>query len=466
LANGLVIAAPRSGSGKTTLTLGLLAALRSRGIAVAPAKTGPDYIDTAILSRAAGREAINLDPWAMSPSRLQSLAAGHAADADLLLVEGVMGLFDGAADGTGSTGDLAATLGLPVILVVDAERQSQSIAPLVMGFANWRPEVKIAGLIVNRVAATRHEAMLRAALAATGIPILGVIPRRETLSMPGRHLGLVLPDEISGFDTLVAAAAEVVSDFVDLNMLLALSSPLIRRFAPPSPAKLGAHLPPCGGESRSGRGEAETFGPAREGKAASSGLLPPLGQRIAIARDDAFAFLYPHWLADWRAQGAELSFFSPLADEAPDSTADAIFLPGGYPELHGARLAGATHLKAGLIAARDRGALIYGECGGFMMLGETLTDKSGATHQMAGLLPVHTRIDRPKRTLGYRRLAHASPLPWPQNLNGHEFHYSSVKQLRTAPLFAATDALGEVLPPMGAVDGRVMGSYAHVIDVA
>src|SRR5690606_24245556 len=169
---------------KTTLTLGLLAALIARGILVAPAKTGPDYIDTAILARTAGREAVNLDPWAMSPARLAALASAHAAEADLLLVEGVMGLFDGAADGTGSTGDLAAALGLPVILVVDAERQSQSIAPLLAGFANWRADVRVAGLIVNRAATTRHETMLRQALAATGIPILGVLPRRDNLHLP------------------------------------------------------------------------------------------------------------------------------------------------------------------------------------------------------------------------------------------------------------------------------------------
>ncbi|MHB1104141.1 MAG: cobyrinate a,c-diamide synthase [Devosia sp.] len=470
MADGLIIAAPRSGSGKTTLTLGLLAALRSRGIAVAPAKTGPDYIDTAILSRAAGREAINLDPWAMRPARLAQLASDHADGADLLLIEGVMGLFDGAADGTGSTGDLAATLGLPVILVVEAERQGQSIAPLVAGFAHWRPEVKVAGLIVNRAASTRHEAMLRAALARTGIPVLGVIPRRDNLALPDRHLGLVLPDEIAHFDAVVAAAADVVSDFVDINLLLALSFPLIRSFGPPSPTR---------GEGELGRDRAALPSPlvgegAPTGRAAPEGRLragegvlplPPLGQRIAIARDDAFAFLYPHWLGDWRGQGAELSVFSPLADEAPDPSADAVFLPGGYPELHGARLAAASSFKAGLIAARDRGALIYGECGGFMVLGETLTDRSGTTHQMAGLLPVATRIDRPKRTLGYRRLSHASPLPWPPALNGHEFHYSSARQTRTTPLFSATDALGEALPPMGAVDGRVMGSYAHVIDV-
>jgi len=463
LANGLVIAAPRSGSGKTTLTLGLLAALRTRGIVVAPAKTGPDYIDTAILARTAGREATNLDPWAMRPERLRSLASAHAESADLLLVEGVMGLFDGAADGTGSTGDLAATLGLPVILVVDAERQSQSIAALVHGFSTWRTDVRIAGVIVNRAASTRHEAMLRQALAATGIPVLGVVPRRDALVLPDRHLGLTLPGEVLNFDAVVDAAAEAVGEYVDLDYLLAASSPLIRSFGPPSPTRgegeLGLDLAtspsPLVGE-----------GARRVGEGGAVRGLPPLGQRIAIARDDAFAFLYAHWVDDWRAAGAELSFFSPLEDEAPAADADAVFLPGGYPELHGERLAYAARFKAGLVAARDSGALLYGECGGFMVLGESLTDKAGVTHRMAGLLPVATRIDRPRRILGYRRLAHASPLPWPAQLNGHEFHYSSARQTRTTPLFAATDALGEALPPMGAVDGRVMGSYAHVIDVA
>ena len=472
-ANGLVIAAPRSGSGKTTLTLGLIAALRARGIGVAPAKTGPDYIDTAILSRVAGRDAVNLDPWAMRPERLQALAAAEAAGADLLLVEGVMGLFDGAADGTGSTADLAATLGLPVILVVDAERQSQSIAALVHGFATWRPEVKIAGLIVNRAASTRHEAMLRKALAATGIPVLGVIPRREALVLPDRHLGLILPGEVLNFDAVVTAAAEAVEEYVDLDLLLALSGPLIPSSGPSD------HLLPQGEkapteDSRFHRPlpswgrvppRVALFARPRTGSGRVRGL-PPLGQRIAIARDEAFAFLYRHWLEDWRAAGAELSFFSPLADEAPAVDADAVFLPGGYPELHGERLANAAQFIAGLVAARDRGALLYGECGGFMVLGQSLTDKAGATHLMAGLLPVATRIDRPRRTLGYRRLAHASPLPWPAHLTGHEFHYSSAKQTRATPLFAATDALGEALPPMGAVDGRVLGSYAHVIDVA
>lgn len=425
--NGFVIAAPRSGSGKTLVTLGLVAAFRRRGLRVAPAKTGPDYIDTSILADVAGQAAVNLDPWAMAQDRLRGLAA--APDADLLVVEGVMGLFDGAADGRGSTADLAEALDLPVVLVLDAEKQSQSIAALAHGFLSFRPGLRFAGLIVNRAASTRHEAMLRRALAPLDVPLLGVIPRRDTLHLPERHLGLVLPAEIAEFDQVVTAAAETVADFVDLDRLLAAAMP-------PAPSE------------------------------AIAAPLPPLGQRIAIARDQAFAFLYQHQLADWQRAGASLSFFSPLADEAPPADADAIFLPGGYPELHGPLLAAASRFKAGLVDAAVRGALIYGECGGFMVLGQGIVDREGARHAMTGLLPHETRIDRPRRVLGYRRLAHRSPLPFPAHLNGHEFHYSSAKQQRGTPLFSATDALGEALPPMGLVEGRIMGSYAHVIDRA
>jgi cobyrinic acid a,c-diamide synthase len=485
---GVVIAAPRSGSGKTLVALGIAAALRDRGTAVAPAKTGPDYIDTAFLSRAAGRAAINLDPWAMSEERLQSLAMAHAEGADLLLVEGVMGLFDGAADGTGSTADLAVALGLPVILVVDAERQGQSLAPLVAGFANWRPEVTISGLILNRVGSVRHEQMLRDALSPLGIPVLGALPRNEALMVPSRHLGLTLPGELDGIDAIIAAAAEAVSAHIDRDgFMTRATSPLpppcgeggalgesARHFSADRHFKrdgwgLGLNAlglphprPPASPVPPPHKGEGE--GRLRRG--ADEARLPPLGQRIAIARDAAFAFLYQHWLLDWRAAGAELTFFSPLADEPPAADADAVLLPGGYPELHAARLATAGNFRAGLVAARDRGALIYGECGGLMVLGESLTDAAGATHRMAGLLPVSTRIDAPRRTLGYRRLTHASPLPFPATLTGHEFHYSSgaATARDVAPLFSATDAAGAALPPMGAVLGRVMGSYAHVID--
>lgn len=426
MAKGLVVSAPRSGSGKTVITLGLLAALRRQGLVVAPAKSGPDYIDPQFSGRAAGRDAINLDPWAMPRDQLRALAGQQATGADLLLVEGAMGLFDAAADGQGSTGDLAETLGLPVILVVDADKHSQSVAPLVSGFAHWRPGVAVVGVILNRVASARHERMLASALHETGLPLLGAIPRRSELVTPERHLGLVLPEETGGFESFLDYAAQAIADFVDLESLLALAVPLQSHAAPPV-------------------------------------ALPPLGQHIAIARDTAFAFVYPHLLDGWRAQGAELSFFSPLANEAPSLAADAVFLPGGYPELHGGVLAAAAALHTGLIAARDRGALIYGECGGFMVLGQGIVDKAGTAHAMSGLLPVTTRIDRPKRVLGYRRLLHESALPWPPGLNGHEFHYSSAKGSGLPPLFEALDAEGIRQPSMGAILGRVMGSYAHVI---
>lgn len=339
-----------------------------------------------------------------------------------------MGLFDGAASGGGSTGDLASALGLPVVLVVDAARQSQSVAALVSGFANWRDDVTVAGIILNRVGSARHGDMLRAALAPLGIPVVGALPRLEDLSVPSRHLGLVLPADLETFDDFLRVAKAAMAEYLDLETLAGLAKPLVRA---------GEHAP-----------------------------FPPLGQHVAVARDACFAFTYEHWLQDWRQQGATLSFFSPLADEAPNESADAIFLPGGYPELHGDTLAAAEKFRAGMASVQGRGALIYGECGGFMVLGEGLTDKHGRRHRMTGLLPIETFMDKPKRTLGYRRLHHQSPLPFPGRLVGHEFHYSSAAPYNLPPLFDAEDALGTPLQPMGAVLGRIMGSYAHVIGQA
>ncbi|MCD7058831.1 cobyrinate a,c-diamide synthase [Pelagibacterium xiamenense] len=425
LAKGLVIAAPRSGSGKTAVTLGLARMLTRRGMRVAPAKAGPDYIDPAFLARAAGTPAVNLDIWAMGADRVRDLAARHGEGHDLVLIEGVMGLFDGAVGGGGSTADLAAALDLPVVLVVDCQSHAQSVAALVHGFASWRADVEVAGVILNRVASDKHEAMLRGALKKTGIPCLGAVPRRGDLELPARHLGLVLPGDVEGVDDFIARAGAVMDTHIDGNLLAAIARAV--------------------------------------GTAAVRPDLAPLGQHIAVAHDAAFAFVYPHMLDGWHGAGARLSFFSPLADEAPAGDADAVFLPGGYPELHGARLAEAHGFRAGLEAARDRGTLIYGECGGFMVLGETLTDKAGITHPMTGLLPVAARIDRPRRVLGYRVLTHASPLPWPARLMGHEFHYSSAAPAKLPPLYEVADAAGEALGAMGARDGRVMGSYAHVI---
>ncbi len=424
-ARGLVIAAPASGTGKTTVTLGLLRALRDRGLSVAGAKSGPDYIDPALHAAACGRPSVNLDAWAMPPARLRALAAGQSAD--LLIVEGAMGVLDAAADGRGSAADLAATLGLPLVLVLAIDGQGQSAALAPAGLRAMRPGLPLAGVILNRAASPRHAALAGRGLEAAGVPILGAIPRSTDLTLPSRHLGLVLPGEIVGLEATLARAAETIAAAVDLDALLAATRPL----APP-----GAAAP----------------------------RLPPLGQRIAVARDAAFAFAYPHLLADWHAAGAAIAPFAPLANEPPASDADAIFLPGGYPELHVGALAAAQTFAAGIRAAAARGATIYGECGGFMALGDTLTDAEGRTHAMLGLLPLATSFAERRLSLGYRRLTPRPGAPWTQPLAGHEFHYATITASGPGEaLFDATDATGHPLAPMGLRRGCTTGSFAHVI---
>lgn len=427
MAKGLIIAATASGSGKTLVTLGLIRALTRAGLTIAPAKTGPDYIDPAFLARAAGRPAVNLDSFAMRSERLVAVLAKQAEGADLAIIEGVMGLFDGAAGGGGSTADLAASVGLPVVLIIDCGHMAQSVSAIAEGFLRHRADVTIAGVVLNNVASDRHEIMLRAALEQSGIQVLGAMRRDKKLSVPSRHLGLVLPGEVEGIDDMIDAAADAVSQGLNLNKIVNIANDI------PQP-------------SRTPR-------------------LPPLGQRIAIARDAAFVFCYEHWLRDWRNAGVELNFFSPLADEGPSGDAQAVYLPGGYPELHGAKLAAAAKFHDGLVAARDRDALIYGECGGYMVLGQTLTDKEGKVHPMTGLLPHSTSMANPLRTLGYRYLRHQGPLPFSRSLTGHEFHYSTQSNLTASQLFTASDTAGGRPHAMGQVVGKVCGSYAHVIDV-
>lgn len=428
---GLLIAAPSSGAGKTTLTLALLRALKTAGRSVVSAKSGPDYIDPKFHEAASGASCVNLDAWAMTPQTLTALVTDQARGHDLLVVEGAMGLFDGAANGRGSAADLAATLGLPVVLVVDCAKQAQSVAALVHGFRTFRQDVVIAGVILNRVGSPRHEAMLRTALAQLEVEVLGALPRSDALVLPERHLGLVQAGEHPDLDRFLDDAAALCRDHVDLERLNQVAGALATAISG------DRHLP------------------------------APLGQRIATTRDTAFAFSYPHLLDFWRSEGAELSFFSPLSDEPPAPDADAVYLPGGYPELHAGTLAQASTFKAGMQAASRSGKLIYGECGGYMTLGTGLIDAAGTRHEMLGLLPLETSFQTRKRHLGYRKLRPLVCLPWTEDLTAHEFHYASiVSEGRADRLFAAEDAEGNKLAEMGLRCGSVMGSYAHVIAAA
>jgi cobyrinic acid a,c-diamide synthase len=437
---GLIIASPASGSGKTILTLGALRALARAGASVAGAKAGPDYIDPAFHSAAGGRPAPNLDPWAMRADTLAAIVTGLSGAAELILCEGVMGLFDGASDGTGSTADLAALTGWPVVLVADVRAQGASAAATVEGFARFRPDVAVAGVVFNRVAGPGHEAVLRAAMAERlpELTVLGCLERDPGLSLPERHLGLVQAGEHEALEAILERAADAVEQSVDLGKLRELARP----------ARL----------ARSSAGAGDPTAP-----------LPPLGQRIAVARDEAFAFAYEAVLEGWRAAGAEVTLFSPLAGDGPDADADAVYLPGGYPELHAGRIAASGFLQR-LRAAAAGGAAVYGECGGYMVLGRVLEDAEGRRHEMAGLLALETSFAAPRLHLGYRRarLARAGPLgDQGQAYRGHEFHYANaVAEGPGTVLFRAEDARGTTLGPTGLVDGNVMGSFVHLIDRA
>mgnify|MGYP001403954494 CR=1 FL=1 len=432
-AKGLIISGPATGQGKTTLTLGLIAALRARGLNVAALKVGPDFIDPGFHFAAGAAASFNLDHWGMRTGTRAALIAKAAAEADLVLVEGMMGLFDGALAGGGSTADIAAETGWPVILAIDAAAQAQSIAALAQGFQRFRADVRAAGVVLMKVGGAPHRKLLADALAAADIRVFGMVGRDPTLGLPERHLGLVQAREHKLHRVLDNIRAAIANG-VDLDALLAAAAPV---------CVSGAALAPP---------------------------VPPLGRRIAVADDAAFAFAYEHLLAGWRAAGAEIARFSPLADEAPPADCDGVFLPGGYPELHAQRLSTAQAFRQGMYAAAVRGAAVYGECGGYMALGDALIDAKGARHAMLGLLPVTTTFAQPALHIGYRTLTMAveTPLgPAGARFRAHEFRYSSVtSEADTERLFAVSDADGTALAPAGLRRGTVFGSYLHVIDAA
>jgi cobyrinic acid a,c-diamide synthase len=434
-APGLIIAAPSSGSGKTLITAGLLRQLRRRGVRVAAAKAGPDYIDPSFHALASRRPCPNLDCWAMRPSTLATVIAALDG-AELVLCEGVMGLFDGTgADGeTGSTAELARITGWPVVLVIDARGLGASVAALLRGFVDHRPDVAIRGVIFNRVLSERHGALLAAAVTRhlPDLPVLGAVPADPALAVPSRHLGLVPANEVAPAGEIIERAADRIGSSIDVERLSGLALPS---------AVVG------------GTGEPQ---------------IRPLGQRIAIARDDAFCFAYQSVLAGWRSAGAELKFFSPLADQPPDPAADAVYLPGGYPELSTARLSGADIFLNGLRAAAGEGKPLYGECGGYMVLGRALMDAAGRGYAMADLLPLETSFAERRLHLGYRcaTLLSTTPLGGAgSSFRGHQFHYATiVREGAAEPLWRLKDAAGADLGHAGLRDGSVFGSFIHLID--
>ncbi|MEO0382511.1 MAG: cobyrinate a,c-diamide synthase [Pseudomonadota bacterium] len=427
---GLLISAPSSGAGKTTITLGLLRAFAKDGLSVQPFKSGSDYIDPAFHHAACGQPCYNLDSWAMGFDLSNAIAA-KGERAELVIAEGAMGLYDGAekpgASGHGSSAELAMQMGWPIVVVVDVAKQAQSAAAVALGCATFNPKLPFAGVILNRVASARHERLVRAGMEAAGLPVLGALPRRDGLSLPSRHLGLVQAMEHPDLEQTIAAAADTVREHCDLDALRASA------------------------EASSRTGERHTPSPP--------------AQRIALAQDQAFSFLYPHLLDAWRQAGAEIVPFSPLADEAPDPSADLVWLPGGYPELHVGRIANANQFLDGL-RRHAKTRPIHGECGGYMVLGEALIDEHGNRHSMAGLLGLVTSYQERRLHLGYRQaelLAAMPGLPAGATLRGHEYHHCSIIEQPDAALASITDASGNTVSETGSYRDQVTGTFFHLI---
>ena len=418
-----------SGSGKTTLAAALLRALRRRGIDVAPFKCGPDYIDPSFHRQAAGRASFNLDPCFHAGAALRSAFARSAATADAAVVEGVMGLFDGTCPGTraGSAAEIAARLGLPVVLVVNARGISGSIAPLVKGFCEWDPEVRIVGVIADFTGSARHGQLLADALRTAGLPpLLGRFDRNEAWRLPERHLGLTTG---TLDDALLDRMADAAEESIDLDRLLEL-----------------ARIP-------------------RPAAVVSAAAQATSGLRLGVAQDEAFHFYYEENFELLRERGVELVFFSPLHDRDLPPELDGLWFGGGYPELFAETLAANDAMLDAVRSFAASGRVVWGECGGFLYLLAGLTGFDGVRYPMLGLLPGEGKMHSRLSALGYREAVTAADGlfgPAGTRIQGHEFHYSSAElPAGTQPFFHARTLHGET-SEAGSVHNRIAGSYLHL----
>ena len=427
---GITISAPSSGSGKTTFTLGLLRALRNKGVKVQAFKNGPDYIDPTFHKFASGRKSYNLDTWAMSKENLKHVIS-KASNSSLIINEGSMGLYDGVsskgASGKGATSEISIKYGWPVILIIDISGQAQSSAATALGFIKFQ-KIPFAGVILNNVASARHERLVRFGMKKHQITVLGSIPRQKQLSMPERHLGLVQADEQENLEEKINKFAQLIESNTDISKIQKL-------------AKCNFF-----------------FGKDKF-------VLKPPGQRIAVAKDQAFSFIYPHIFDDWRLQGSEIHFFSPLNNETPRINSDFVWMPGGYPELYLEKISHANKTKKSLrkLASKIR---IHGECGGYMALGNAIIDNRGRHHSMFGLLNLVTSFEKKKLHLGYRlaKLKNKNnKILNPKILRGHEFHYSSIIEQKDDELYDVFDANNKKVSETGSFNNKVSGTFFHFI---
>ncbi len=432
MSRALVVSAPASGQGKTTVTCALVAALRARGRTVRMGKVGPDYLDPTWHRAVSGAPARTLDPWMMGEAAVRRAVGRLAHGADLVLIEGMMGLFDGVGPGdlTGSTAALARTLGLPVLLVVEASGMAGSLRALVEGFAHHAPGVEVAGVVANRVGGSGHAALLAESLSGSGVRFLGGLPVEGAASLPERHLGLRAAETDPRARTPAGRARlrdtlAALGEALDLEAVLELARPV-----DPVP-------PP---------------------------ISPPPRARIGVALDAAFHFVYPDTLDRLRAAGGQVVPVSPLADEGLPPDLDGLILCGGYPEVHAAELAANDGFRASVRALAAAGRPILAECGGLMYLGEGLYDLDGAAHAMCGVLPLQAEMTDGLQQLGWREVTttRETPLgPVGTTLRGHAFHHSRLVFEPDLPTAYAWRA-GPLSGACGYVQEQVLASWIHL----
>lgn len=414
-----VIGAAGSGSGKTTLALGLMKALADRGLDVQPFKCGPDYIDPKYHALAAGRDSINLDLFMASASHVKNLYARYSHHADVCLTEGVMGLFDGYSGWKGSSYELARTLGIPIVLVLNARSSAYSVAPLLYGFSRFLPDTQIAGVIFNRVSSDTHYSMLKDAAADVGISVLGRLPETSSFHAPSRHLGLSL-ENIEAYMPVVEAISNEIRRHVDLDRLLEVTSRPALSYQ-------------C----------AETL-PARK------------GLRIAVANDEAFNFIYRANI-DRLEEIGEIVFFSPLKDSALPE-ADLVYLPGGYPEFYLEELSANTSMRQSVADFAERNVKILAECGGMMYLCRSIRSEKRESYSMCGVLPLDSTMEGMRMRLGYRTVVSKDDR---FGIRGHEFHYSRTEgSLPSAAI--QFSARGDKIPTPLYRYRNVLAGYTHL----
>lgn len=433
----ICVAAAQSGSGKTTLTLALLRALKRRGFKVQPFKCGPDYIDPTFHAKASGTPSINLDTWMMREEGVQSSWRFYNQSVDVAVVEGVMGLFDGRSPGelVGSTADCARLLEIPVILVVDAKGMAGSIAPLVMGYSKFHPQVRIVGVIANKVGSPRHTEILKTALEKANLPpLLGALPKSDDWILPERHLGLVPFLENEKSDVWFNRLADKAEEGIDIKKLLEVCKYHPDKLAKPT---LKQNLSDVTGK----------------------------GLKVAVAMDQAFHFYYQDNFRFLREHGYQLEEFSPLHDSGLPKNTDILYLGGGYPEMFGKKLSANQSMRSAILEYAKKGGTIYAECGGYMYLSKALQDEDGEVYPMCNVLNITANMGKRLRSLGYREVTPYAELPWKtknKTLRGHEFHYSDMNFHTTyPPLFQVKDKKGE-LQDVGVQTGKICASYVHL----